>query len=68
MQRSNNWSNINNTRDEVSQSDISHKEFDIFEQWNDGTYFPQMNPLKVLGAIHDESHQKEYVYAIETVT
>ena len=61
MQRSNKSSKINDTMDEVSESDMAHKEFDSFEKWNDGTYFPQKKPLKVLGAIDDESHPKESV-------
>ena len=47
---------------------MERTELDRFERCNDGKYFPQMNPLKVLGAIDDEGQLKEPVYAIGTVT
>ena len=52
------WSNTKDTIDEGSQIEMACKEFDRFELWNDGKYFPQMNTLKLLGAIDDEVHMK----------
>ena len=67
-QRSNKWSKNKDNRDEGSQTDMTCKEFDRFERWNDGKYFPQMKPLKVLAAIDDVGHLKEPMYVTVPVT
>ena len=46
---------------------MTRKLFDTFDRWNDGKYFPQMKPLKVLVSIYDEGQLKEPVYAIGPV-
>ena len=47
---------------------MSRKEFDRFEQCSDCKYFPQMKPLRVLGAIDDGGQLKEPEYVIGPVT
>ena len=47
---------------------MTRKLFDTFDRWNDGKYFPQMKPFKVLDAIDGECQMKEPVHAIGPVT
>ena len=57
-QRSNKWNKIKDTRYQGSQTETARKEFNRFDKWNDGKYFLQMKPLKVIAAIDGEVQPK----------